>query len=95
MAEQNEKAVFVEKIAFALIPIFVLSIGWLVSQVNGFDERIIKLESQTHQLFLPDGRIRSSDESRDARYAMQEHISEKFADVNVRLKLLEERAKAK
>jgi hypothetical protein len=81
----------IQEILKAIIPILVVSIGWLLGQVNGFNERLIKVEGEMKQLFMPDGKIRSSDESREARVKDEEESNAKFADLNVRVKLLEER----
>ena len=76
-----------------VIPILVVSIGWLLGQVSSFSNRLISLESKMPALITSEGVPTDSPLSAEKRAKMREDIQKEINDLNVRVRLLEERAK--
>ena len=76
-----------------VIPILVVSIGWLLGQVSSFSNRLISIESKMPALITSEGVPTDSPLSADKRAKMREDLQKELNDLNVRLRLLEERAK--
>lgn len=76
-----------------VIPILVISIGWLLGQVSSFSNRLISIESKMPALITSEGIPTDSPLSADKRAKMREDLQREINDLNVRLRLLEERAK--
>lgn len=79
----------------AIIPIVVACIAWLLGQVNSFSERLTKIEGQMPALITKEGIPTDSPISAERRHIMKEEVYKDIHDLQVRLKLMEERAKAK
>jgi hypothetical protein len=79
----------------AVIPIVVAALAWLLGQVASFSERLTKIEGQIPALITPQGVPTDSPISAEARHKLKEEIFKEVNDLHVRVKLLEERAKAK
>ena len=76
-----------------VIPILVVSIGWLLGQVSSFSNRLISLESRMPALITTYGVPTDSPISAERRQKMKEDIQKEINDLNVRVTLLEERGK--
>lgn len=76
-----------------VIPILVVSIGWLLGQVSSFSNRLISIESKMPALITSEGVPTDSPLSAEKRAKMREDIQKEINDLNVRVRLLEERAK--
>jgi len=76
-----------------VIPILVVSIGWLLGQVSSFSNRLISIESKMPALITSEGIPTDSPLSADKRAKMREELQKEINDLNVRLRLLEEREK--
>ena len=76
-----------------VIPILVVSIGWLLGQVSSFSNRLISIESKMPALITSEGVPTDSPLSAEKRAKMREELQRDINDLNVRLRLLEERAK--
>lgn len=76
-----------------VIPILVVSIGWLLGQVSSFSNRLISLESKMPALITNEGVPTDSPISAERRVKLREDIQKEIADLNVRVTLLEERGK--
>ena len=76
-----------------VIPILVVSIGWLLGQVSSFSNRLISLESRMPALITADGVPTDSPISAERRARMKEDIQKEINDLNVRVTLIEERQK--
>ncbi len=76
-----------------VIPILVISIGWLLGQVSSFSNRLISIESKMPALITSDGVPTDSPLSAEKRAKMREDLQRDINDLNVRLRLLEEREK--
>ena len=75
----------------AVIPIVVMSLAWLLGQVNSFSERLTKIEGSMPALITKEGVPTDSPISAERRHAMKEEIYKDIHDLQVRTKLLEER----
>jgi hypothetical protein len=79
----------------AVIPIIVASLAWLLGQVSEFSTRLTKIEGAMPALITKEGVPTDSPLSAEARHRMKEQIYTDIHDLQVRLKLMEERAKVK
>lgn len=79
----------------AVIPIIVASLAWLLGQVSEFSTRLTKIEGQMPALITKEGVPTDRPISAEKRHAMKEELYRDIHDLQVRLKLMEERAKAK
>jgi hypothetical protein len=72
-----------------------MALAWLLGQVNSFSERLTKIEGSMPALITKEGVPTDSPISAEKRHAMKEGIYNDIHDLQVRLKLMEERAKVK
>ena len=77
----------------AVIPIVVMCLAWLLGQVNSFSERLTKIEGSMPALITKEGIPTDSPISAEKRHAMKEEIYKDIHDLQVRIKLMEERGK--
>jgi len=77
----------------AIIPIALSAIVWLLRQVGSFSERLTKIEGQMPALITSQGVPTDSPLSAERRHAMKEEIYNDIHDLQVRVKLMEERGK--
>ena len=77
----------------AVIPIVVAALAWLLGQVASFSERLTKIEGQMPALITKEGVPTDSPISAERRAIMKEQISKDINDLQVKVKLLEEREK--
>jgi hypothetical protein len=77
----------------AVIPIVVASLAWLLGQVNSFSERLTKIEGSMPALITPQGVPTDSPVSAERRHQLKEEIYRDIHDLQVKVKLLEEREK--
>ncbi len=76
-----------------VIPILVVSIGWLLGQVSSFSNRLIQIESKMPALITSEGVPTDSPLSAEKRQRQKEEIQKEMNDLNVRVTLIEERQK--
>lgn len=76
-----------------LFPVLIAAVGWLLAEVASFNNRLIHIESKMPILITDDGVIIDSPQSADRRHQMKEEIYKDIHDLQVRVKLMEERAK--
>jgi hypothetical protein len=77
----------------AIIPIALSAIVWLLGQVGSFSERLTKIEGQMPALITSQGVPTDSPLSAERRHAMKEELYKDIHDLQVRVKLMEERGK--
>ena len=77
----------------AVLPILVAAIGWLLSEVGSFNTRLTKIEGSMPALITPQGTPTDSPLSAEARHKLKEDIYRDLHDLQVRIKLMEERSK--
>lgn len=81
------------KIAEKLFPVLVAAVTWVISAVTTLQHDITDIKSKMPALITQDGRPTDSPISAEARHKMKEEIYKDIHDLQVRLKLLEERGK--
>lgn len=77
----------------AVIPIALSAIVWLLGQVGSFSERLTKIEGRMPALITDQGVPTDSPVSAERRHAMKEELYKEIHDLQVRVKLMEERGK--
>jgi hypothetical protein len=77
----------------AVIPIVVMCLAWLLGQVNSFSERLTKIEGSMPALITSQGTPTDSPISAERRHILKEEIYKDIHDLQVRVKLMEERSK--
>jgi hypothetical protein len=77
----------------AVIPILVACIAWLLGQVSSFQERLTKIEGKMPALITNEGVPTDSPISAERRYLLRKELEKELVDMNVRLRLLEEKNK--
>jgi hypothetical protein len=77
----------------AVIPIVVMCLAWLLGQVNSFSERLTKIEGQMPALITKEGTPTDSPISSERRAILKEQLMVQINDLQVKVKLLEEREK--
>ena len=77
----------------AVIPIIVACIAWLLGQVSSFQTRLTQIESKMPALITNDGTPTDSPISAERRHLLRKEIDRELNDLQIRLKLLEERSK--
>jgi hypothetical protein len=77
----------------AVIPVIVASLAWLLGQVADFSTRLTKIEGAMPALITKEGVPTDSPISAEKRSIMKEQIYKDINDLQVKVKLLEEREK--
>jgi hypothetical protein len=77
----------------AVIPIVVMSLAWLLGQVNSFSERLTKIEGQMPALITKEGVPTDSPISAERRAILKEQLMSHINELQVKVRLLEEREK--
>jgi hypothetical protein len=77
----------------AVIPIVVMSLAWLLGQVNSFSERLTKIEGQMPALITKEGVPTDSPISAERRALLKEGLMLHINELQVKVRLLEEREK--
>jgi len=77
----------------AVIPIVVMSLAWLLGQVNSFSERLVKIEGQMPALITKEGVPTDSPISAERRAILKENLMLHINELQVKVRLLEEREK--
>jgi hypothetical protein len=77
----------------AVIPIVVVCLGWLLGQVSSFQTRLTQIEGKMPALITNEGVPTDSPISAERRAKIKEEIYKEINELNVRVKLLEERSK--
>jgi len=79
----------------AIIPIVVMSLAWLLGQVNDFSTRLTKIEGSMPALITKESIPTDSPISAERRHILKEEIYKDIHQLQVKVQLLEEREKAK
>jgi hypothetical protein len=77
----------------AVIPIVVMCLAWLLGQVADFSTRLTKIEGQMPALITKEGVPTDSPISAERRALMKEQMMAHINDLQVKVKLIEEREK--
>ena len=79
----------------AVIPIVVASLAWLLGQVNSFSERLTKIEGNMPALITAQGTPTDSPLSAEKRAILKEQLMAHINELQVKVRLLEERERIK
>ena len=82
-----------QKIVDMLFPVLLAAVGWLLTEIASFNNRLIKIEGQMPALITAEGVPTDSPISAERRQRMKEDLLDKIYDLQMRVKLLEEREK--
>jgi len=82
-----------EKVVDMLFPVLLAAVGWLLSEITSFQNRLIEIESKIPILITDDGVPTDSPISAARRQQMKDDLMEDIHDLQVRVKLMEERSK--
>jgi hypothetical protein len=75
----------------AVIPIVVMSLAWLLGEVNSFSERLTRIEGQMPALITREGVPTDSPISAERRAILKEQLMTHINELQVKVRLLEER----
>lgn len=90
MSTKNEQGGgMMSKAVEMLFPLLVAGVGWLLTQIASFNNRLIGVESKMPMLLTPEGVVISSPQDAAGRQQMKEELLDKIQDLQVRVKLLE------
>ena len=82
-----------QKIVDMLFPVLLAAVGWLLSEIASFQNRLIEIESKMPILITDDGVPTDSPISAARRQQLKDDIMDDIHDLQVRVKLMEERQK--
>ena len=75
------------------LPILIAAVGWMINSVNGMQDDIINIKAKMPALITSEGIPTDSPISAERRHLMQKEIEREIVDLQVRVRLLEERIK--
>jgi hypothetical protein len=82
-----------EKVIQMAFPVIVAAIGWMISNVNAMQSDLIQIKSKMPILITEQGVPTDSPISAERRALMKEDLMEKISELQVQVRLLEEREK--
>ncbi len=82
-----------QKIVDMLFPVLLAAVGWLLTEIASFNNRLIAIESKIPILITEEGVPTDSPLSAAKRQELKDDIMEDIHDLQVRVKLMEERNK--
>ena len=78
-----------------LFPVIVSAIAWMITSVTSMQSELVDIKSKMPALITSDGRPTDSPISAEARAHMKEELKMQIAELNVRIRILEEHEKRK
>jgi hypothetical protein len=82
-----------QKVVDMLFPVLLAAVGWLLTEIASFNNRLLSIESKMPALITSEGVPTDSPVSAARRQDMKDDIMEDIHDLQVRVKLMEERQK--
>ena len=82
-----------QKIVDMLFPVLLAAVGWLLTEIASFNNRLLSIESKMPALITSEGVPTDSPISASRRQDLKDDIMEDIHDLQVRVKLIEERSK--
>lgn len=82
-----------QKVIDMLFPVLLAAVGWLLSEIASFQNRLIEIESKMPILITDDGVPTDSPISAARRQQLKDDLMDDIHDLQVRVKLMEERGK--
>lgn len=80
-----------QEVIKSLIPMAFAAIAWLLGEVSSLNNRLIKIEGNMPILITAEGIPADSPISAERRVALKEELNKEIQDLQVRVKLAEER----
>ena len=74
-AESNEKSMFIEKLLFALLPLIIAGVGYLLNAVSTLNHQVTILESKTSLVVTADNKQASNTSSGLAREKLRQDLT--------------------
>ena len=93
MATETKSGFSMEKVVDMLFPILLAAVAWLLGEISSFQNRLIAIESKMPALITPEGVPTDSPLSAAKRQQVKDEIMNDIHDLQVRIKLMEERGK--
>ncbi len=82
-----------QKVVDMLFPVLLAAVGWLLTEIASFNNRLLSIESKMPALITSEGVPTDSPLSATKRQQMKDEIMNDIHDLQVRVKLMEERQK--
>jgi len=76
MTEESSKGVFIEKMLFALLPLIIAGVGYLLSSVATLNHQVTILESKVSLVVTQDNKQASNTGSELAREKLRQDLTE-------------------
>ena len=95
MKEEGASSVNFGEIMKMLVPVLIACIAWLLGQVTSFSTRLTKIEGQMPAVITAEGIPTDSPISAERRQRMKEELLDKIYDLQMRVKLLEQKETGK
>ena len=93
MATETKSGFSMEKVVDMLFPVLLAAVAWLLGEITSFQNRLIAIESKIPILITNEGVIIDSPQSASARQELKDDLMHDIHDLQVRVKLMEERGK--
>ena len=93
MATETKSGFSMEKVVDMLFPVLLAAVAWLLGEIASFQNRLIAIESKIPILITEDGTPTDSPLSASKRQELKDDLMDDIHDLQVRVKLLEERSK--
>jgi hypothetical protein len=93
--EEGASSVNFGEIMKMLVPVLIACIAWLLGQVTSFSTRLTKIEGQMPAIITAEGIPTDCPISAERRQRMKEELLDKIYDLQMRVKLLEQKEKDK
>lgn len=78
-----------QKMIDMLFPVLLAAVGWLLTEIASFNNRLISIEGKMPALITAEGVPTDSPISASNRQKMKEELLDKIYDLQLRVKLLE------
>ena len=78
MAEQSEKGIFIEKLLFALLPLIIAGVGYLLNAVSQLNHQVTVLESKVSLVVTTDNKQASNTGAELAREKLRQDLTQEI-----------------
>jgi hypothetical protein len=78
MADESAKGVFVEKLLFALLPLIIAGVGYLLNAVNTLNHQVTILESKVSLVVTSDNKQATNTGAELAREKLRQDLTEQI-----------------
>jgi hypothetical protein len=78
MAEESAKGIFIEKLLFALLPLIIAGVGYLLNAVSQLNHQVTVLESKVSLVVTSDNKQASNTGAELAREKLRQDLQEQI-----------------